>query len=115
MAVNMAELLGKRDVVEDCRQQIRTLNSHHYRVTAELVFKNGDRRIFRAKSVDQNSAIREVLTFVSAVEEATGESVMWRLRGENTYHLSTNYTAKPSLLQRTKKAFLSYFFDIDQD
>ncbi|MDE3840970.1 hypothetical protein C0966_17025 (plasmid) [Bacillus methanolicus] len=114
MAVTMPELLGKRDVIEDCRKHIKILNSDKYRVTAELVLTNGDRRIYRAKSINQDFAIREILTFVGAVEKATGGTVMWRLKGEKTYHLSTNYTLKPSILQRAKKAVLSYFFDIEE-
>lgn len=114
MAVTMQDLFSKRDVVEDCRHQIKVVKNHHkFRITAELVLKDGERRIFRAKSVDKNAAIREVLTFVSAVERATGDKVMWRLKGDKTYYLSTNYTAKDSFFERSKKAFLSYFFEIN--
>lgn len=113
-AVSMAEVLGsKNDVIEDCRKQVQVLSSNEkYRLTAEILLKNGDRRIFRAKTIDKKSATREVLTFVAAVEEATGETVMWRFKGEKTYHMSTNYNAQPSIFQRTKSAFLNYFFDL---
>jgi Family of unknown function (DUF6018) len=114
MAVTMSQLLGnKEDVFEHCRKNFQVLSSkENYRVTAEILLKNGDRRVYRAKTIDQKAATREVLTFVQAVEKAIGETVMWRFKGENTYHMSTNYTAQPSIFNRAKSAFLHYFFDL---
>lgn len=110
----LAEVIGsKSDVFEDCRKRVQVLsNTEKYRLTAEILMKDGSRRIFRAKAVDKNSATREVLTFVAAVEEATAETVMWRFKGENTYHMSTNYNARPSIFERAKAAFLTYFIDL---
>lgn len=111
----MSEVLGsnQKNVIEDCRKQVQVLsNNEKYRLTAEVLMKDGERRIFRARAVDKKSATREVLTFVAAVEEATAETVMWRFKGENTYHMSTNYNAQPSIFDRAKSAFLSYFFDL---
>jgi hypothetical protein len=115
MAVTMSELLGKHDVVEDCRRQIQLVSKAELnaRQTAEIIMKDGSRRIFRAKAIDQTSAIREILVFVGAIEEATGSSVMWRLKGDKTYHLGTSYHAKPSTLTRVKDTVLKYFFDLD--
>jgi Family of unknown function (DUF6018) len=114
-AVPMSEVFGsKRDVITDCRQQMKGLSSNgKFRISAELVLKNGDRRFFNARAIDKTSAIREILTFVAAVEEATGEQIMWRLKGDKTYHFSTNYTTRPSILNRAKSAFLNYFFDLE--
>lgn len=116
MAVTMSQLLGKPgDVIEDCRKEIRLLPSNdRYRISAEILLRNGERRYFRAKSIDRKSATQEVLLFIAAVENATGETVMWRLKGEKTYHMSTNYEVSPSFIQRTKKAILGYFFDIEE-
>ncbi|RHW35944.1 hypothetical protein D1B31_17790 [Neobacillus notoginsengisoli] len=111
----MSQLLGtKEDVIDNCRRQFQVLTSNQkYRVTAEILLKEGERRIYRAKSFDRNSATREVLTFVAAVENATGETVMWRFKGEKTYHMSTNYNAQPSIFKRAKSSLLNYFFDLE--
>lgn len=116
MAVTMSQLLGKPgDVIEDCRKEIRLLPSNdRYRISAEILLRNGERRYFRAKSIDRKSATQEILLFIAAVENATGETIMWRLKGEKTYHMSTNYEVSPSFIQRTKKAILGYFFDIEE-
>ncbi|WP_374717763.1 DUF6018 family natural product bioysynthesis protein [Neobacillus sp.] len=113
MSMTISELFGTKDIFEDCRRKADIFGSNS-RISAELILKNGDRRIYRAKSIDKTFAIREILTFVAAVEEATGESVMWRLKGDNQYHYSINYVAKPSLLQRAKKNLLKYFFEIEE-
>ncbi|MEI2356679.1 DUF6018 family natural product bioysynthesis protein [Mesobacillus zeae] len=110
MTVTLPQLLrSKSDVFENCRKQVHVGGS--YRMTAEIILKSGERRFFRTKSIDKNSAVREVLTFIAAIEDAKGESVMWRFKGEDTYHMSTNYTTTPSFLNRAKDAFLSYFFE----
>jgi hypothetical protein len=116
MAVTMSQLLGKEeDVFEYCRKHTKALASNEkYRLSAEILMKNGTRRIYRAKAIDQKSATREILTFVVAIEEATGETVMWRKTGDKTYHMSKNNTSRPSLLQRSKSAFFSYFFDLEE-
>lgn len=111
--VTLAEVLGRRDIIEDCRMTKKALSSTNYRVTAELILKNGERRIFRAKAIDKNYAIREILEFVAAIEENTGESIFWRLKGDKTYYFSTNYTASPSFFQKAKKLLIGYFFDIE--
>ncbi|MGS2778407.1 DUF6018 family natural product bioysynthesis protein [Robertmurraya sp. GLU-23] len=115
MAVTMSQLLGiQGDVVEDCRKKTKALASNaKYRMSIEVLLKDGTRRFYIAKELDQKKALREVLTFVAAIESATGEKVMWRRTGEKTYHMSTNYTSRPSLVERAKSAFLSYFFDIE--
>lgn len=115
-AVSMAEVLGsnQKDVFEDCRKRVQVLDSNEkYRLTAEIVLKDGNRRYYRAKTVDKNSAAREILTFVTALEEGLGEKVMWRFKGEDKYHFSTNYEAKPSFFQLAKSAFFRYFFDLE--
>lgn len=111
----MPELLGsKKNIIEDLRNQIRVLsNEGNVRVTAELQLKNGDRRIYRAKSIDRNSAIREIIKFVAAIEKTTGESVLWRLKGEKTYHLGTNFTSKKPSVKRTFDSFVNYFFGLE--
>jgi hypothetical protein len=110
----MSELFETKDVFEDCRKKVQTLSStEKYRISAELVLKNGNRRYFRAKSIDRKTAIREVLTFIGAIEELSGEKAIWRLRGENKYNLGTNYSGHLSFLQRTKNTLLGYFFDIE--
>jgi Family of unknown function (DUF6018) len=121
MAVTMSELFGTKDLIEDCRQQTKMIGANERnRMSAEILLKNGDRRIYRAKSLTQKNIRREVLTFVAAVEEATGETVVWRFKGEKTYHFSINYTSGPSTLQKTKtvltsakKAIVDYFFPIE--
>lgn len=115
MAVTMSQILGmQEDVVEDCRKKTKGLASNaKYRMSFEVLLKDGTRRFYIAKELDQKKALREVLTFVAAVESATGETVMWRRTGERTYHMSTNYTSGPSLLERAKTAFLGYFFELE--
>ena len=83
-ALTMSEVFGnKEDVFEDCKKQVQVLSSNEkYRLTAEIVLKNGDRRYYRAKTIDKASAVREILTFVTALEEGIGENVMWRFKGE---------------------------------
>lgn len=117
MSTTLASLLGKSDVIEDCRQQILrgVSNIGDTRVTAEIQLKDGSRRIFRAKSIDRNSAIHEIVKFVAAVEEATGSNVIWRLKGEKTYNFSTNYSTPPSKFKRFKKEFLDFFFGLDEE
>lgn len=116
MSVTMSQLLGvQNDVVEDCRQQIRILNNFESRtrVSAELILRDGSRRIYRAKAVDKQSAIKEILTFVKAVEDNTNDSVVWRLKGEKTYQMGANYDVQPSLLKKAKDSFMKYFFDVE--
>lgn len=115
MAVTMSQLLGsKEDVVEDCRKQVKMLAlNEKYRMAAEIIMKDGTRRIYRTKAIDRKSAIRETLTFVEALEQKTGDKVMWKFKGESLYQFSNNYTAQPSLISRAKKAFLGYFFDLE--
>lgn len=115
-AATIAEVLGsnKKDVFEDCKQRVQVLDSNEkYRISAEIILKEGNRRYYRARTVDKNSAAREILTFVSALEEGLGYNVMWRFAGEDKYHFSTNYQAKPSLIQQAKSAFFRYFFDLE--
>lgn len=115
MTVKMSQLLGKEeDVFQNCRKDLRLINVERIsRITAEIILKNGDRRYFRAKSVDKNTGVKEILLFIDALEASTGDTVMWRLKGEKTYHMSTNYNTQPSLFHRTKNALLNYFFDLE--
>jgi hypothetical protein len=115
-ATTIGDLFG-RDKIEDAKSIARTYPrySSFGGLTAQIIMPNGNRRFFRSKSLDHKTAIKEVLTFVNAVEELTGERVMWKLKGENTYHLSTNFTGPVSLPQRISTSFqkvLKYFFDI---
>lgn len=115
-AVTMAEVLGsnQNDIFEDCRKKVQVLDSNEkYRLSAEIVLKDGNRRYYRARTVDKNSAAREILTFVSALEQGLGYNVMWRFAGEDKYHFSTNYQAKPSIFQQAKSAFFRYFFELE--
>lgn len=99
----------RKDVVEECRQQVKSLSiAGNYRLTAEIIFQNGNRRYYRAKSLNKKVAISEILTFIQSIEMATGEKLMWRFKGEKMYHMSTNYEMpKKSLLNR----IVSYFFE----
>ncbi|MFD5853621.1 DUF6018 family natural product bioysynthesis protein [Cytobacillus pseudoceanisediminis] len=65
MAVTMSQLLGiPGDVIEDCRKEIRLLPlNDRYCISAEILLRNGERRYFRAKSIDKKSATQEVLLF----------------------------------------------------
>ena len=65
-AITMAEVLGsnQNDVFEDCRKRVQVLDSNEkYRLSAEIVLKDGNRRYYRARTVDKNTAAREILTF----------------------------------------------------
>lgn len=115
-AVTLAEVLGskKEDIFEDCRKQVQVLGKNDkFRIVAEINMKSGERRYYRAKSVDHTSAVRETLTFIAALEEGTGENVLWRFKGEKNFTFSTNYNGKPSVLQQAKSAFFRYFFELE--
>lgn len=73
------------EVFEDCRKHMETVNVYERttRMSAEIIFKNGDRRIYHAKSDSKKYAVKEVINFVQSIEEAIGDTVMWRFKGEN--------------------------------
>ena len=110
------KLTINHEVFEDCRRNMETVNVYERttRMSAEIIFKNGDRRIYHAKSDSKKYAIKEVTIFVESIEDAIGEKVMWRLKGDKQYNFSTNYhiNENESLPVRMKKAILGYFFDI---
>ncbi|MDC3424367.1 DUF6018 family natural product bioysynthesis protein [Aquibacillus sp. 3ASR75-11] len=119
MANTMAELFGKTDVIEDCRKAVHNgefTSSLRSRITAELILKDGTRRIFRCRSNDRQKALHEVLTFVEAVEGATGERVIWRFKGEKTYRFGSEMPVEFSKSWNFKIGFrklLAEFFDLD--
>ncbi|MCM3216794.1 DUF6018 family natural product bioysynthesis protein [Niallia taxi] len=102
------------EVFEDCSKQMETVNVYERttRMSAEIIFKNGDRRIYHAKTDLKKYAIKEIIIFVKSIEEASGEKVMWRLKGTKHYNMSTNFQQKTSMSSRIKEAFISIFFDI---
>ncbi|OUM90438.1 MAG: hypothetical protein BAA00_18320 [Parageobacillus thermoglucosidasius] len=105
--MDMAVMFGPKDPIIECREEAKRTNvPGRYRITAEILLKNGSRRIYRAKAIDRKSAVQEVLTFVDAVQRHTGETVMWRFRGENTYHMGTNFSKK-TIFNR----IFEFFFD----
>lgn len=112
----MAMLLGGKAnqyhlMIDEIRREVKRLSiPGRYRLTAEILLNDGSRWIYRAKAIDQDHALNEVLTFVEAIERNTGESVVWRLRGENTYRMGVNVAfKKPSLIDR----IIEYFFGPD--
>jgi len=110
VATYLTKQKPKQLLVEECRQQVKLVSiPGKFRLTAELILKDGTRRIYRAKSIDKDAAVTEVLTFVQAIEHTTGELVVWKFRGDSTYHMSTNYHPKPSFFKR----LANYFFDLD--
>lgn len=102
-------------LIEGIRREVKKLSvPGRYRLTAEILLKDGSRWIYRAKAIDKDSALAEILTFVNSVEENIGERVMWRLRGESTYHMGVNFTLKKkkSIIDK----LISFFFpELDEE
>ncbi|MGN7300415.1 DUF6018 family natural product bioysynthesis protein [Ferdinandcohnia sp. SAFN-114] len=117
MAQTMAELFNKGDVIEDCRKMVLSKGRHQRaRVSAEIILKDGTRRFYRCLSIESDEAYNEVLTFVKAIEDATGESVVWRFKGDKTYHLGCTQPIQVenskllSKLSKLRDGFMGFFF-----
>ncbi|MFC0273572.1 DUF6018 family natural product bioysynthesis protein [Metabacillus herbersteinensis] len=114
MGATLAEFFNKRDVIENCRKAVqgKTIFYHQPRIAAEVILKNGTRRIFRCRSNNHSTAIGEVLAFVKAVEVATEESVVWRFKGEKVFHMGSE---KPFELSKKNKVlhFIKELFDLN--
>lgn len=104
-------LNGKRDVFEDCRQKIQKKSSrvHSYRLTAEIILKDGTRRYYRCKNVDHKSAMREVLTFVKSIETELDQQVAWRFKGQNNYYIGSDMPIEFTKRHKIKNIFLQLF------
>lgn len=117
MAQTLAELFNKGDVIEDCRKVVQTKGKYlRARVSAEIILKDGTRRFYRCCSIERSEAFKEVLMFVKTIEDTTGESVVWRFKGDKTYHMGYN---KPiqiedskliNKLTKIRDGFIGYFF-----
>ena len=117
MAQTMAELFSKGDVIEDCRKMVQTKGRHlRARVSAEIILKDGTRRFYRCRSIKRDEAFNEVLTFLKAVEDATGESVVWRFKGDKTYHMGCTQPIQVenskllNKLTKLRDGFMGFFF-----
>lgn len=85
-------------------------------IGAEIILEDGSRRYFRCRSNNKNRATYEVLLFIESLEKHTGDRVMWRFRGESTYHMSTDVPenlVKKSNLKEKCRQFFNYFFELD--
>ncbi|MEK4444183.1 MULTISPECIES: DUF6018 family natural product bioysynthesis protein [Niallia] len=85
----------------------------HSRHSIEIILPDGERRIFKAKSVSKEHAFNEFLVFIECLEQGINSKVMWRYKGDKVYHFSTTIYEKPSTITRLKKAIMGYFFDIE--
>ncbi|QAS54834.1 DUF6018 family natural product bioysynthesis protein [Halobacillus litoralis] len=118
MAMTIAEFFGIEDRVEDCRKEVQAkevaLERSPYK--AEIIRKDGERRIYPCRSSQKKVAIKEILLFVKSIEEATGEKVAWRFKGEKVFHFSqqtfNEVSSKTSIKGKMKK-FLNAFFDLE--
>jgi hypothetical protein len=106
--MTLAELFQTKDVMEECRKN-KAVNVSSIRLTAEFILKNGERRFFRCRSYDQKSAIQEILLVVKSLEEITGESVLWRMKGENTYRMGCQMPLEFSTKQKLKNFLFDFF------
>lgn len=115
MAVTLAEVFGTRDVVEDCKQSVQSkplFSSFAPRLFGEVILRDGTRRMYRTRATKKKAAEQEILVFVASLEQAIGDTVMWRIKGEKEYRLSTQQTVSKSRGTNLKQAILS-FFDLE--
>lgn len=109
----LAELF-KKDIVEDCRKEFSVSKSwSNSRIAAELILKDGTRRIYRCKSVEQQLAVREVIAFVKGLEENTGDTVIWRFKGSNQYHMGSDLPIQYSKAKQLKNKLVDFFFGLE--
>lgn len=110
MSAFLTESAKKEFLIEECKKQVKLVCiPGNFRLVAEIRMEDGKMRKYTARSIDKESATKEVLTYVQALEENTGEKVFWRFKGDKTYFMSTNYHKKPSLFKR----FANYFFELE--
>ncbi|KAA6446930.1 hypothetical protein DX928_23275 [Bacillus swezeyi] len=77
----------------------------------EIVLKNGDRRYFNTRSNDREAIFNEIKPVIKCIQESTGDSVLWRISGEKTYHFGTEkvqknlFTFVSNCIEKTKEYF----------
>lgn len=110
--MQLAQLLEKKDVIEDCRKKVAEnfTISNPYRLGVEINLKGGQKRYFTCRNIDRKHATREALSVIKAIEDETGEKVLWRFKGEETYHMGTDKPIEyTSLMTKMKYACLEFF------
>lgn len=83
----------------------------HTSFKAEIRLEDGNKRYFHATSKRKKAAIKEITQFVEALENATHQRVLWRLKSESTYHFGSDLTHE-SFSNKVAKVF-NYFFDLE--
>ncbi|UAL49873.1 hypothetical protein K7887_22410 (plasmid) [Sutcliffiella horikoshii] len=114
MAQTLVELIGgKKDAVTEYLANRPTLQviTRQKRIKAEIIFKDGERRIFPCRAENREKAVVEVLHFVDCMERQTGQTIVWSFLGEKEYYIGSKSPVKQKQSIRTR--LFDYFFGLD--
>lgn len=110
----LVELIGgKKDVVAEYLANRPALQviTRQKRIKAEVIFKDGERRIFPCRAETREKAVAEVLHFVDCMERQTGQSIVWSLLGEKEYYIGSSHPVKKK--QSIGSKLFDYFFGLE--
>lgn len=85
------------------------------RTGVEIILQDGTRRYYRPRATRHKALLSEVKTFIHCLQEETGSKVMWRFRGNDTFHMGTDrlrYASGQPIKEKFTKV-VEYFFDLD--
>jgi hypothetical protein len=83
------------------------------RIKAEINLQDGTKRYYVARADTKKEALQELLLVIRCIEKETGQRILWRIQGEETYHLGSKSIEEFSLKNKIKK-FLEMLFDLEE-
>lgn len=112
--MNTIELM---EVFNKATNQVRYEMVHRRgkkRIRAEINLQDGTKRYYVARADSKKEALQELLMVIRCIEKETGQRILWRIHGEETYHLGSKSVEDFSLKNKLRKLW-QMFWDIGEE
>lgn len=84
------------------------------RIRAEINLQDGTKRYYVARADSKKEALQELLMVIRCIEKETGQRILWRIHGEETYHLGSKSIQEFSLKNKLRKLW-EMFWDLGEE
>jgi hypothetical protein len=102
----MVKMNSIAEVFKNVTNQVRLETVHRKgkkRMKVEINLRDGSKRYYTARANSKKDALHEIVLVIRCIEAETGERILWRLVGEETYHLGSKSIEEFSLKSKLKK------------
>ncbi|WP_027410654.1 DUF6018 family natural product bioysynthesis protein [Anoxybacteroides tepidamans] len=104
------------EVFKNVTNQVRLEMVHRKgkkRIKVEINLQDGSKRYYTARADSKKDALHEILMVIRCIEAETGQKILWREAGSETYHLGSKSIKEFSLINKLRK-FWDMFWEIKE-